>query len=85
VTYRRGWTVVPDGVVELVCQVAERLADTPKGMDVGIRATSLDDYSVTYAAEQQNVSGDLLPGELTALARDLGCVPAVWVVSTGER
>lgn len=86
VTYRRGWAVIPDGVVELVCQVADRLANTPKGMDVGIRTQSdtIDDYttSTTYASEQVQVSGDLLPGELTALRRELGCTPDVWVVSS---
>ncbi|MFJ6293198.1 hypothetical protein ACIQJX_07540 [Streptomyces griseoviridis] len=85
VTYRRGWEPLPEGVVELACQVANRLADTPKGMDVGIRSTTVDDYSVTYAAEQQNVAGDLLPGELAALARDLGHVRTVWTVNLHAR
>ncbi|HEY5834984.1 hypothetical protein [Streptomyces sp.] len=87
VTYRRGWAPLPAGVVELVCQVADRLANTPKGMDVGIRSQSqtIDDYSTstTFAAEQVEVSGDLLPGELAALRRELGSVPGVWVVKTG--
>ncbi|MFC4034544.1 hypothetical protein ACFO3J_24150 [Streptomyces polygonati] len=88
VTYRRGWDPVPDGAIELVCQVAHRLGNTPLGMDVGIRSQSqqIDDYqtSTTFAAEQVQVAGDLLPGELTALKRALGAVPAVWVVSTSE-
>lgn len=86
VEYRRGWDPVPAGLIELVCAVADRLADTPKGMDVGIRSQTrqIDDYqtSITFAAEQVQVAGDLLPGELIALRRDLGCVPDVWVVST---
>jgi hypothetical protein len=81
VTYRRGWNPVPDGVIELVCSVADRLAGTPKGMDVGIRSQTIDDYSVTFAAEQVQASGDLLPGEVTALRRELGAVPDVWVVA----
>jgi hypothetical protein len=81
VTYQRGWDPVPDGIVELVCSVADRLGNTPKGMDVGIRSQQIDDYQVTYASEQVQVSGDLLPGELAALRRELGPVPDVWVVS----
>jgi hypothetical protein len=50
-------------------------------MDVGIRSQQIDDYQVTYASEQVQVSGDLLPGELAALRRELGPVPDVWVVS----
>jgi hypothetical protein len=87
VTYRRGWDPVPAGLVELTCQVANRLAATPAGMDIGIRSQqeSIDDYSTTttFAAEQVQVAGDLLPGELTALRRELGAVPDVWVVTAG--
>jgi hypothetical protein len=81
VVYRRGWDPVPDGVVELVCAVADRLANTARGMDVGIRSQQIDDYQVTYAAEQVQTAGDLLPGEQTALDKALGRVPDVWVVS----
>lgn len=82
VAYTRGWQTVPDGIVELTCQVASRLANTPAGMDIGIRSRQIDDYSETFAVEQMDVAGDLLPGELTALRRDLGPVPEAWVVST---
>lgn len=79
VTYERGWNPVPDGVIELTCQVANRLAVTPIGMDAGIRERAIDDYRETYAAEMTQTAGDLLPGELTALQRDLG-ERCVWVV-----
>lgn len=72
VTYRRGWQIVPDGIVELTCQVADRIAKTPAGMDAGIRERALPDYREVYAAEQTQTAGDLLPGELTALQRELG-------------
>jgi hypothetical protein len=83
VTYQRGWTVVPDGIVELTCQVANRLALTPAGMDVGVRSRTIEDYSETFAVEQLDVAGDLLPGELTALGRELGDPVDIWVVTTG--
>ncbi|MFG3050326.1 hypothetical protein ACGFZP_05130 [Kitasatospora sp. NPDC048239] len=83
VTYQRGWTVVPDGLVDLTCQVAQRLADTPTtGMATGIRSEQIDDYSVTYAVEQLDAAGDLLPGERTALADALGAAPTAWVVKS---
>lgn len=80
VVYRRGWATVPDGIVELVCQVADRLAQTPQGMAAGLRERSIDDYREVFAAEQMQVAGDLLPGELAALRRELGQT-GVWVVS----
>jgi hypothetical protein len=81
VVYQRGWTVVSDGLVELCCQVATRLSLTPNGMDVGIRERKVDDYSETYAVEMLDAAGDLLPGELTALRRELGELNA-WVVTS---
>lgn len=80
VVYQRGWPVVPDGIVDLACQVANRLALTPAGMDIGVRQRTIDDYSETFATEQIDVAGDLLPGEVTALQRELGAVTGVWVV-----
>ncbi|MFE4697285.1 hypothetical protein ACFRIC_09345 [Streptomyces sp. NPDC056738] len=81
VTYRRGWETVPDGIVELTCQVANRIGDSPVGMEAGIRERAIDDYRETYAAEATQTAGDLLPGELTALQRELG-ERCVWVVGT---
>lgn len=81
VTYRRGWATVPDGIVELACQVANRIGDSPVGMEAGIRERAIDDYRETYAAEATQTAGDLLPGELTALQRELG-ERCVWVVGT---
>lgn len=77
-TYLRGRTVVPDGVVELTCQVAVRMSMTPAGMDIGIRERRVDDYTEVYASEQIDAAGNLLPGELTALRDALG-VRTVWV------
>lgn len=78
VTYVRGRTVVPEGVVELTCQVAVRMSLTPAGMDIGIRERKVDDYSETYAVEMIDAAGNLLPGELSALRNALGS-RTVWV------
>lgn len=71
-TYSRGRTVIPEGVVELCCQVAVRMSMTPAGMDIGIRERKVDDYSETYAVEMIDAAGNLLPGELSALHDALG-------------
>lgn len=77
-TYVRGRTAVPEGVVELTCQVAVRISLTPAGMDIGIRERKVDDYSETYATEQIDAAGNLLAGELAALRDALGS-RTVWV------
>lgn len=81
VAYTRGWATIPDGIAELVCQVASRMAQTPDGAEGLLRQRSIDDYSETFATEQIVAAGDLLPGELTALRSELG-QPAAWVVGT---
>jgi hypothetical protein len=80
VQWQAGFPVASDGIVELTCQVATRLSMTPAGMDVGIRERKVDDYSETYAVEQLDIAGDLLPGEEKALRRELG-VLQVWTTS----
>lgn len=80
VTYVRGRTVVPEGIVELTCQVAVRMSLTPAGMDIGIRERRVDDYTEVYAVEQLDAAGNLLPGELAALHDALGG-RNVWVTS----
>jgi hypothetical protein len=77
-TYLRGWATVPEGVVELTCQVAVRLSLTPAGMDVGIRQRTVDDYTEVYAVEQLDAAGNLLSGEMAAL-RDALSLRDVWV------
>lgn len=81
VAYSRGYDPVPAGIVELSCQVAHRLANTSAGMEWGVRQQSIDNYSVTYAVEQLDAAGDLLPGELRALECVLG-TRNVWMVET---
>ncbi|MGA5629800.1 hypothetical protein ACPCTH_33530 [Streptomyces cellulosae] len=81
VEYERGFDPVPAGIVELCCQVAYRMQQTVPGMEFGIRQQSIDNYSVTFAVEQIDAAGNLLPGELTALQSVLG-TRGVWVVNT---
>jgi hypothetical protein len=81
VTWTHGFTTLPEELVELVCSVAQRLgtSDSSTGMEAGIRSESIDDYSVTYAAEAREDASGLLPGEQSQLARILG-TPTAFVV-----
>jgi hypothetical protein len=81
-TYTRGFDPVPDGLVELCCEVADRLANTPDGEGL-VRQQSIDDFSITYATEQIVAGGDLMPGEQAALARMLAS-PTVLVVKSRD-
>ncbi|MFJ1650101.1 hypothetical protein ACIOC2_01535 [Streptomyces sp. NPDC088337] len=84
VIYRHGFEVLPDGLVELVCQVAFRLSQQPAQGEGMLRTASVDDAAFTYASEQIAAAGDLMPGELQALKSALG-TPGTWVVKSGER
>lgn len=82
VTYTHGFAVIPDELLELVCSVAVRVgaADEASGMEAGIRSESIDDYTVTYAAEAVESASGLLPGEERQLAAYLGSTPGAYVV-----
>lgn len=82
VTYTHGFAMLPDELLELVCAVAVRLSatDDAAGMEAGIRSESIDDYSVTYAAEAVQTASGLLPGECDQLAAFLGSSPGAYVV-----
>ena len=82
VTYTHGLDPMPDELLDLVCSVASRLGATPSGggMEAGIRSESIDDYSVTYAAEGLTMASGLLEGEIASLHSILGAPPTAWVV-----
>lgn len=82
VTWTHGFATVPDELLELVCSLAVRLSATEEaaGMEAGIRSESIDDYTVTYAAEAVESASGLLPGEASQLAAFLGSVPGAYVV-----
>lgn len=81
IVYTHGFDPIPDELIELTCSVAQRLANTPVGMDAGIRSVTIDDYSRTFAAEARHDAAGLLPGEKDALD-DILAVPSVWVVKS---
>lgn len=82
ITYTHGFVTIPDELKDLVCSVAARLGASTgaAGMEAGIRSESIDDYSVTYAAEALTMASDLLDGEKVVLQQLLGSPPAAYVV-----
>jgi hypothetical protein len=72
VTYSHGFAVVPDEILDVTCAVAERLGNTPAGMETGIRSESVGDYSVTYSVESIDAASGLLPGEKATLDKAFG-------------
>jgi hypothetical protein len=72
VEYTHGYPTVPDGIVELACAIASRLAATPADAEGLLRSRSIDDFSETFATEAIAAAGDLLPGEREALEDALG-------------
>lgn len=71
-TYSHGYTEIPDPILDVVCSVAARLANTPMGMESGIRQESVGDYAVTYSIDSLDTASGLLPGEKATLDRILG-------------
>lgn len=83
ITYTTGWDPVPDGVVELVCQVAARMAvPVPDGVGAGLRSRTVGAVSATYSDDVTTAAlADLLPVEKQALADALSR-RTVWVVGS---
>lgn len=68
VTYSHGYGVLPDELIDLVCQVAIRLGGTKPDRDPAISSQTVGDVSQTLNPAFTNVPG-LLPGEEAVLRR----------------
>jgi hypothetical protein len=63
VTYSHGFTVIPDGLLDVTCSIAERISNTAAGMESGVRSEGIGDYTVTFSVESLDTASGLLPGE----------------------
>lgn len=83
VVYTVGYDPIPDGIVELVCQVAARMAvPVPDGVGAGLRSRTVGAVSATYSDDVTTAAlADLLPVEKQALAAALSR-RTVWVVGS---
>lgn len=70
VEYDHGYEVIPDGVVELVCAIASRMAQMPDAVASGARTEQAGGEAVTWGAEAYRASSGLTDDEKDQL-RDL--------------
>jgi hypothetical protein len=72
ITYTHGYQAIPDGLIELVCEIANRLGAVPADVEGLLRQRSIDDYAETFATEAIAAAGDLLPSELAVINQFFG-------------
>lgn len=67
VEYSHGFDPLPDDLVELVCQIATRLVNTPAAMAAGARTEQAGGESVTWGADAYVGTSGLTKAEELAL------------------
>jgi hypothetical protein len=67
VSYDHGFLDLPDGLVELVCSIASRLAQTPSAVAMGARTEQAGSETVTWGAEAYAGTTGLTAEERNAL------------------
>jgi hypothetical protein len=80
VVYLGGYATLPDEVVELVCAVASRMANTAAGAASGVQQETGGSESVTYGFDSFTGISDLTKGELASLGRMFPTLPGVVVL-----
>lgn len=80
VTYSHGYAIVPDGIKEIVCSIANRMASTPAPAEGGTRQESAGGVSITYSSEALSSGANLTASEKLALdnvvpRRTMGTIP----------
>jgi hypothetical protein len=69
VTYRHGFSQLPDELVEVVCSVASRLANVNPAAASGVQQETGGSESVSYGFDSYNAISDLSTGEKRVLDR----------------
>lgn len=69
VTYSHGYATVPDGIKEIVCAIANRMAQTPASAEGGTRQEGVGGVNITYASETLASGANLTASEKAALDR----------------
>jgi hypothetical protein len=67
VTYTHGFTTLPDRLVEVVCAIAFRLANSPHGLDIGVQSEGADGESITWGSDAYAGVADLTRTERDVL------------------
>lgn len=63
ITWAHGFDPLPDGLVEAICDVAARLADTPKSLSAGVRTEQAGGEAITWGADAARYSAELTAAE----------------------
>jgi len=69
VTYTHGYTTLPDELVELCCQVAQRLGTPNEPLAQGVQQQTAPGFSVGYGWDAWKAQSGLTQGEKDALRR----------------
>ena len=78
VAYSHGYSELPDELVELVCQVATRLAASPDtALAAGVQTQGAGSFSVGYGWDAWKAQAGLTQGEKDTLARYWPSLPVI--------
>lgn len=80
VVFDGGFATVPEEVIELVCSIASRMANTAAGAASGVQQETGGSESVTYGFDSYSGISDLTTGELRSLGRMFPAIPDVVVM-----
>lgn len=80
VVYVGGYLTVPTEVVELVCAIASRMANTAAAASTGVQQETGGSESVTFGFDSYSGISDLTTGELRSLGRMFPLLPALTVM-----
>lgn len=77
VTYEGGLTVLSDGLIEFICGLASRMANTSAPAAAGVQQETGGSESVTFGFDAYSGISDLTKGELRTLGRFFPTIPGV--------
>lgn len=84
IVYTAGTATLSDGVVEFVCAVASRMANTLAAVGAGAQQETGGSESVTYGFDSYSGISDLTKGELASLGRMFPVTPGLIVMRAGS-
>jgi hypothetical protein len=83
IVYTAGTATLSDGMVEFVCAVASRMANTLAAVGSGAQQETGGSESVTYGFDSYSGISDLTKGELASLSRMFPPTPGLIVMRAG--
>lgn len=84
VVYVSGLSVYADELVEVVCAIASRMANTAAGVQSGVQQETGGSESVTFGSDSWSGISDLTKGEIASLSAMFPMLPNVVVMRAAE-